>query len=444
MIPYPALDSRLSALEEDLNIVLSGLEKVDRDLRDLGTGGFNERSLREILVNNIRILTKRIRDLRQAPAAKSITELWIQYGDLRDQSDQVYREFLEIVGGVAIRTREIDEKICLIAQELVRGAAVDPPRLTILATGDGIASKGARLMRIRFSDRAVWTLPLAAHQFAHLLIEDCDEFYQFIKNKAEAEVPPTLPVGTQAAADSELQVKSAMLRRKHVEAAASRWKKLIADGIAIYIVGPCYAASALVFRLNPVAGLSDGDGQAGDIERAYVCLEMLRKLDEPAGGAYQDFIDWLERLWEKMLEDAGSSKILDAARKTLLNQFVGDLYNSLGENFPAAQYPWTTDKDLPEMGGWSVANQWAQGWRQGLAAASGRLMVPKDVSGSSKVRDALNAAWICRSIFDPGKFPVLTQVVRETCDKIISERFRSPDEQVAAAAGQGPSGSRSR
>jgi hypothetical protein len=446
MTQYPTLQIRLNMLDEDLRTVLSGLDKLDRDLKDLGTGGLSQRGVRTLLVNKVKIIANKIKSLRQHLSDQPILDTWIQYGDLRDQSDQLYREFLEIVGGVAIRQREIDEKICLIAQELVRGAVVDPPSLTILTTADNYVPNLARLMRIRFSDRAVWTLPLTAHQFAHVLIEDYEEFKEVAKAKAKEEVAAASPESAATDADAEVQRKKVVIRRKLLEAAASRWEQLIADCIALYIVGPCYAGSALLFRFSPVAGLPEQDSQAPDIERAHVCLQMLRNLNANANvkNPYLEFIEWLEALWNQLLVDAGSANVLTAERKAVLDNFVKQLYKVLDQNLPAAQYPAYKDKFSEELGGWSVAAEWVRDWEVAKTNNPAEIMqVPQKVDASSKVRDALNAAWLYRSKVDETVVPELTNVVRQMCDTIIKQLYK-PEEASLTAVASGPTGIRAR
>jgi hypothetical protein len=445
MTASPALEARLSMLDEDLSGVLLGLEKLDTDLKDLGTAGRSQLGVRMLLLNKVRILQNKIRDLRTNLAQKPLAAMWIQYGDLRETGDQVYREFLEIVGGVAIRRRDIDEKICLMAQELVRGA-VEPPSLTILAMGDHRVPNLSRLMRIRFSDRAVWTLPLTAHQFADLLIEDFREFKSFALQKAEGEVGEATPEKPTAEVNPELYRKK-LQRNKLLDSASTRWEQMIADCIALFIVGPCYAGSAILFRFSPVAAFPETDAHALDVERAYVCLEMLRRLNKSANAdlPYKDFIDWLEKLWAQMLADAGNSEVLTSARTTELDSFVADLYQILDQNLPLAQYPIYQDQYSLDLGGWAIATKWSQGWTRQAENGGGKMQMPDGVGESSKVRDALNAAWLCRSkLSNAGDVRELTQVVKNVCDKIIVAVYKPADTDSMSPAVQGPGGSRAR
>jgi hypothetical protein len=433
MTPNPSLESRLLLLEEDLDIVLSGLAKFKEDLESLGKVGLDRDRLSSDLSNKVVGLQNEIQSLRSSAPPASPSETWILYADLRDRSDQIYREFLEIVCGVAILARQIDQKICMIAQELVR-CALTPPSLTILAARDGHSSNTARLMRIRFSDRAVWTLPLAAHQFAYLLIKDFKEFKQFAADQARRGVPPQ-----EQPAALKLLPSETLARARTAEDERNRWEQLIADCIAIYIVGPCYAASAIVFRFSPVPGFTEKGGEAHDIDRAYVCLEMLRNLNSKsrAGNPYTEFIGWLEGLWQEMLSGTESSYVITEEKKTEFNEFVSNLYEILEYNLPAARYPPVKDKSFMEGGGWSVAQEWARNWYEASQAADARLEVPAGIGPSTRVRDALNAAWLCRFRL-PAKAAQVSQVARDVCDAIIAARYQPQDQNLSTAPAPGP------
>jgi hypothetical protein len=440
MSASPALDVRLNMLDEDLSGVLAGLQKLEADLTDLGTA---ER-VNMLLLRTVTVLQRKIITLRTDVKEKPLATKWIEYGCLRETGDQVYREFLEIVGGVAIRKREIDEKICLVAQELVRGA-LDPPSMTIVVLGNSRVPNLSRLMRIRFSDRTVWTLPLTAHQFAHLMLEDHkDDLKDFILRKAEAEVGPASPDTALAAADPESRRRQ-IARNKSLEAVRIRWEQMIADCIAVFIVGPCYAGSAVMFQFSPVATSAETEGWTHDIERAHVCLEMLRALDKQADDSpYGEFIQWLEQLWAQMLADAGNPEALTASRKTELNSFVEEVYQILDQNLPYAQYPIYAGPNLLNLGGWTIATQWARAWmQQAKGGGASGMQIPTDLGKSSKVGDALNAAWLCRSKLSiAGDVRELTQLVRNVCDKIITEVHKPTD--PGSVPPQGPTGSRGR
>jgi hypothetical protein len=440
MNPDATLENRLITLEEDLSTVLSGLEKLQSDLEGIGADGSSDEGVRRDLRAKVKTFQTTIGKLRTNLSATPGGDAWVQYGKLRDQGNQLYGEFLDIVGGVVIRSREIDEKICLIAEGLVRPAG-HPPSLTILASRDSYVPNLARLMRVRVSDRTIWCLPLTAHQFARVLIKDYEDLGDFARKQAEAEVAKDFPELLAPNPDPAVQKRNPARRKKLENAAASRWEQLIADCLALNIVGPCYAASALLCRLSPVAGLPDDETQAEDIERAFICLEMLRKMDAGAidtVNPYTEFISWLDKLWTQTLTDAGSSNALSPETQAVLTAFVKGLYDLMDQVLPGVQYPAVEDQYAPDLGGWHVATQWYKMW---CLARTRKppvpLELPKTITSASKVRDALNAGWLYRSTFDAGMQEV-TKIMRDLCDAILAKWSKREGPGSVSAAAQGP------
>src|SRR5262249_13047887 len=72
-----------------------------------------------------------------------------------------------------------DAQICQMADELVRNCAqgTNSTRflLSIPATADTLGLTLVRLIRLRFSDWTIWTLPFAAHELGHIVLKE-DEY----------------------------------------------------------------------------------------------------------------------------------------------------------------------------------------------------------------------------------------------------------------------------
>jgi hypothetical protein len=95
-----------------------------------------------------------------------------------------------------------------------------------------------------------------------------------------------------------------------------------------------------------------------------------------------------------------------------------------------ARYPYRDLLNKIEIGGWKVAQQWADQWRQSMPPT-----VPP-VSASAKVRDVLNAAWRARLDGDT-RLDAIAEVAQKTCEKIIDQKPKVP-RRTDRARGQGP------
>ena len=286
----------------------------------------------------------------------------------------------------------------------------------------------AKLTRVRFPVKSIWTLPIAAHHFANLKIKDTPDVAEFAKEVAASEVGTLLAPGALGPA-----------RAKAVAKAHSRWNQMISDGLAVYFTGFCYAGSAILTRLNPAVMEADDDSQASELDRAFVILEMLRQMNQRPEGidpAYTEFRIWLERQWNEMLAAAGNSGMTDERRKGL-EKFVKDLTAVADKKLSSGKYPITINPYIE--GSWSTAQQWSQLW-QGNLKNQDQLQMPNGITSSTNVRDAFNAGWHCRSKVgdDAGKVNAIGAAVLRLCGEIVSFTNRSRSKRSRSKSALAP------
>jgi hypothetical protein len=419
------LNSRLNLLQEDVEALLATLKKLTEDVQSFG--GPQVRShidLGHKAVDQITAITRLLGTMALTSSAAD----WTNYNEIRDNVAQINQEVLEIVQGLAIHRGKEDEEFCWIVRRFLEGIFGDFLGLTVFTARDLNVPTLARLTRVRFPVKSIWTLPFAAHQFANLKIKDTAELVEFAKEVAASEVR-TLLSGV-----------SDLARRKAEAKAHSRWTQMMSDGLAVYFTGPCYAGSAILMRLSPAAMEPDDDWQASELDRAFVIVEMLRQMDVKLEGQetpYTGFINWLEKQWNEMLAAAGSEGLSDERRKDL-EEFVRDLMKVADKNLSSGKYPTTI---IPYIeGSWSTAQRWSQEW-PGQVEKGVPLTLPKDISSSSNVRDAFNAGWLCRSKIDSDARNVMAigVAVLELCGQIV-QGFYQPQAQPAQT--HGPAGTR--
>src|SRR6185503_8084314 len=90
-----------------------------------------------------------------------------------EESQEVFCECLEYIGGLALRDRGFDQRICDIGDHLIVSCAKDWNNLkwqslTILAAQERLGQTMARIIRLRFPEWTIWTLPFTAREFAHV------------------------------------------------------------------------------------------------------------------------------------------------------------------------------------------------------------------------------------------------------------------------------------
>jgi hypothetical protein len=387
---------RLKILEKDAETLLDGLQKLIDEVQKFG-GGRARLLVEQKLKNRAFKLMNSIKGLRNKLPNLEVSAAWMEYLHIREDLTNINYEVLEIVGGLAIRgvnVVNVEETLCWIVERFLAGIPVDPPGFTVFSARDTNSPTLARLMRVRFPVKNVWALPMTAHQFATFVIEDTPELIALAKDLAVKEVQSIQP-----ALDGG-DLRSKLLLRRAEKNAVSRWAQLMADGVAVYFTGPCYAGSAILLRLNPSTVEPEEDSQAPEYERAFIILEMLRRMEPPQAvkkeGPYEGFANWLESSWKNILAAEENPDLPNQNRRNELQEFVKALVDLLNENLSYAKYPADLVPFSQNAGSWSTAQQWANDWTVSLRQET-ELVVPKNVDFNSNVRDAFNAGWLCWS-----------------------------------------------
>lgn len=396
---------------------------------------------------------------------RSEQEAWRTYAEVKQKSDAIFREFMDLLGGLALRDRLKEEYVCRFADELIKDCAADVGRVSLFsipAYEDPLSSTLRRAARVRFPDWHLWTLPMVAYEYGHVALRDV-YFEQLVKeltidqsgsdidqivDRARQEVAelavttPTTdwvqanlrgiahdrsdaPKVLETAADflrrggepdvAEFLEKAAATAADYLSFGEARAMVLLSDAFATFTTGPAYACASLFFRLDPCA--PESPGRPADAERAELILAMLTEMnsDEVARPAmeFTDVLDDLRTYWNAVataggIDPAGVNPTLDAVRiRTGLQQAFAR---------PKAEY---SKRD------WYHAHQQSSTWMQALAGADS-LKGPEEVSGF-RLRDALNIAWHCRlrALADLARNEqhdakeAIEKAARQMCDSII-------------------------
>lgn len=425
------LTSRLDSLEQNLTQIVDNSEWL-RDLvltrYELGQEGVckvfwpdqtwdlldstvgNEAKGLKAELEKIRTILSRAVDKNPEEAAQDIKKAWDDYKKVYEYSKVVFDECLEYIAGLALRDRGFDRKICDIADHLIISCSNDWNdlnwhSLTVLAAQERLGQTLARIIRLRFPEWSIWTLPFTAREFAHVALHDQknQRLLAFVNQKVDELVkkePRLVEARNAKAPEDSLEV----LERQARKYAQNHIHELIADAFATYTMGPAYACAALLLRFNPIDGGSDVSEHATDAKRAEVVLGMLKEMNKKAKGLppYDDIIKRLENEWNAARARSTPSLSYPATRSTPRLEEVIDVNALITETWvvfkngarEAALFPSNDEKH-----GWLKAQAWHSTLMDNLKNEPdiNRFAINKN----SRLRDALNAAWLCRIYVQP-------------------------------------------
>lgn len=393
---------------------------------------------------------------------------WREYSRVQAASDEIFRECLDLLGGLALRDRIQDEHICRVADAYIRELSSDTGRrqsFAIPGLDAGSPSILRRVAKMQFPEWTVWTLPLVAHEYGHVVIEESglkrfaaglsEEMTEKQIRKERPELNDVLrefntdlgrlvqDLGRDDADTdpnlNELRERLpqpdwlylASVHRRH----RNRFRILLADALATLMAGPAYAFAALLLRLNPLGTESD-DGPA-DQDRAATILAVLRHMNEAPPGVrppFQTIVERLEDYWRMSAAEAKDQSPRQAApalddpppldpelvRKTFRYHIVGHKRALYGPDH------------------WAQARNWSTAWRNDLDEGRTPLRLPNR-NGGEHIREAMNAVWNARveatSGLDPfeeteaiKRMEQLEEIGLQLCEDIIQrDRDRGLD-----------------
>jgi hypothetical protein len=425
----PILTARLNVLQQNLASATNNdwlKEKLEIEVADEVWDGLEATIGREArqLAASIEALRGRLKDAQgkdEAARETDVADAWADYGKLHQQSQDLFGEFLEFIGGLAFRSRKLDERICNVADELIQSCSKDAigdpwQSVTVPARREAVKKTLAAIIRLRFPERTIWTLPFAAREFGLVLMDEDKDLRRFIDEYA----------GTWR--DLRVRFGSGRGRVMNKVHATAYVDELLADGFATYYMGPAYAAAAVHLRFDPTTALREDDEHPSDLRRAHVILSMLGQMNKAAAmSPYGDVLDRLRSDWAVVCMRSGDLR-LESSEEERLDELVDGAYRAFRVNFrSAAEYPATG------FSGWLTASNWQGQWHQKVEVRE-TLSVPGDISKTSKLRDALNAAWLFR-ILHPAEVREITRVGLLLCEEIIKARFAPAATITPRAAG---------
>lgn len=432
----PILAARLDALKQNLERVESGRSWWESlqpwwDSVQLRLPGAVREGLNAAVMDQARRHLKALKRIREkleeaeqaddAIARDLLKEAWRHYAEVYEQCQKFFGECLEVIGGLALRGSGLEEeRLYQVADELMTTCTVESTRMfaslspTVPALPETLIKTMARIIGLRFPEWTIWTLPFTAHELGHVVMCEDKELQGFVVRQVEAWTNGS----TKKRAENHLQ-------------------EFLADAFATYTMGPAYACAVILLRFNPSAAHLDDDEHPGDAKRAYVVRTMLRKMNDQAGldSPYDDVLERLTSAWQATLASAGQPHELGAPDAQRLDKLIDAVWMEFDEWLrDTAIYP-HSEKDY----GWVIAEKWSRTWHRQLE--EGQRLDIQEVSKNNKLRDVLNAAWLCRLDYvnkleeESEKIEQIAEAAHRLCEEIRKKRA-APSPGRGAARGQ--------
>lgn len=368
---------------EDLAKTVVAISKRSARLRDEALKEPMETYLRrsaDTLINKIDALEEAFNEGARDDIEPSSAEhnAWRKYLELLPAVEDLFAEYVDFLGGLALRDSGYDEGICQLADELLHaiigeGSGEAWKSFTVPSSHEMLDATLARIIRVGFPEWSIWALPLTAYGFFAVLVTDGRKYKEFGRRLTTTTDP-------------------------HVAI-------LLSDALATYVMGPAYAGALLLFRLDPRGSAGGGaDGYSLNELRAKTVLDMLERLDEETDsdtcGMFRLALlkEWTMAVSRTALEPAPTEEeeLLRAGVEVALASTpgIGDHASGISDE----QLSKIVDFAARSMKGkefgsdaWDKIARWAQDLAEGNDLDPDRIDTRAD-----PLRQLVNAAWIAR------------------------------------------------
>jgi hypothetical protein len=398
MRPHDAIEAQIELLREELIRCRKTIDSTGIDAKFRGRVAARfDKEVTRLEASNAALKAK-------VTSGQPLNACWRELRKVQRDSSRVFDECLAFIQGALARKAELDGGICALTDDLLDDLAhlsdVLWGRFTLLATSE-FYRETAEIIRVRFPEVSLWSIPLAAHEFGHYVGPELREsqdgvgIYPFKVLLETSDKTRQAPLHTQ------------------------QWYHLqehFSDLFATYTLGPAYAAAFILLRMNPSEANTATLTHPSGSRRVHGILWTLEKVDElapsPMQRAFRDVTPLLRDVWQQSLRQVGAPETLAPAEGALVAQQMNELFGLLVNAMP--------QRVALGRGDWLRVEQ--------LAADLAPATLPEQLTR----RDVLNAAWLSRlRAADPNPY-VLNEIAREA---LATYRRLSSGKQKAAGAG---------
>jgi hypothetical protein len=380
------LEDQIDRLRQDLGAAEQTLETAlgDSDLRRRVTPRFD--ALFSAVRSDLKKISGKVDQVSPTSPPPDWTSLWIKFGHARRDSSDLFRECIALLHGILGRRANLDNGLCGIADALLddlsRRCGIPWGRFTILGDVESFY-KVADVIRVRFPERAVWSLPLVTHEFGHYVANELrmrrfDDSYAF----------PFREFVTDEARNAPRE--SRYLHER------------FADMFATYTAGPAILMASVWLRFDP--HLTEDAEHPRDAERVWFMLRTLSAMDTE-GAIYRAVRDRVATEWNRISSAAGTPAEVTREEAASLESCFVTMYEWFSKMPQASRYD-----------GWLRASRLSEGLRSPLDRI-------RDPEPEMSIADILNAAWQCR-VFGgdaPVSIATISERALQAC-RIIGDR----------------------
>jgi hypothetical protein len=330
---------------------------------------------------NVRKSIAELQDKVRNSTAGERGDRWLEYQALLDKVRPVFIEYVDFLGGLAVRDTGLDDQVCDMTDGLLtRFTGVTGRTLPLPARQAALGNALDSVVLLGFPEWSIWGIPLVGHEVGLAYAQGSND--RELASLIQGYVPLVLP--PDRGDDSRLRAE------EHV-------RHLFADVFATYTLGLAYACAALLLRLSPRADEPPDPGRPRDIDRARVITSTLcagGKTAPDQGGEFTDTVDLLRRQWDGAVRETAGSARQDVPpeqpdRQDWIPEFIDRAIEYLRSRH------WTIPPYDQER--WRASDEWRETLRGHLdKEPDAKLVRPVWGRRSESVPDALNAAWRMR------------------------------------------------
>jgi hypothetical protein len=352
---------------------------------------------------------------------EKIAKRWADFSSQAGHvNEDIFAQYIEFIGGLALRDAGFDEGISRVANELLRSCCTKKNSDVLLAIPTrqrAVAMTMARIIRVTFPDWTIWALPSTALEFWHVITKRdvTDALNRALRN----------------------------ITGNEGDTAETRFDDCLGDAFATYTMGPAYALFAIYLLLKPnwpftpnrddtvdrvraknvfetfrnmtsaelgnlpceevrqelikawdvVVDVSRSEERAADHVRAHAIFEMLRLMNskDPGVGPYDEIRDELVKVWDDAISQTGAKPSISetekiGAEKMRVSQLIQALWDVLVDGTIP---PFTSEV-------WLEIRNWVDPILKNKVE---EIKVPQ----GAELRHVMNAAWLAR--INPNRDP---------------------------------------
>lgn len=324
---------------------------------------------------------------------------WNKLQEHKGKAQRVFDQCLDYVGGIALRSWELEDGICDIAETLVQYVNQGGTWVSVAIVGEeriyDEVSRKTQLIRLRFPEWGLWSLSFTAYEFARWIahedyLQGLTSFFEGEKERVSQLIQvsdPQLLVNAQQIEQTDIvngkiqklapdidELRESSLAGDDVAEKLARYlaqyksylEEFFADAFSTYFLGPAYPYSLLCLRLDPLTALVDTPLKPSLARRMDLTWQLLRKMGEPAkqkdsfgANPYDPEIASLGKLWEQTIRNTSAgyttnfdygipyNSLAESLYSTLQSTYRGDGFRlvnweaaqTLGKSFPNGDTP---------------------------------------------------------------------------------------------------------